>query len=37
MNTNPKDLLGFEPDEGEEITTEMLEELSNGKGNDEDE
>lgn len=37
MAQNPKDLLGIEIPEGEEITQETLDELSNGKGDDENE
>jgi hypothetical protein len=37
MTANEKILTGIEPAEGEIFTPEMLEELSNGKGDDEDE
>ena len=37
MAVNPKDLLGVDVLEGEEITQETLNELSNGKEDDEDE
>lgn len=37
MTLDPKDLVGVELAEGEEITAETLDELSNGKGDDEDE
>lgn len=37
MTVDPKDLLGMEVPEGEEITAETLDELSNGKGDDENE
>jgi hypothetical protein len=37
MNARLKELLGIEPAEGEEFTEETLDELSNGKGDDEDE
>ena len=37
MAVDPKDLAGVELAEGEEITAETLDELSNGKGDDEDE
>jgi hypothetical protein len=38
MNANdPKNILGVELSEGEVITEETVEELSNGKGNDENE
>lgn len=37
MAVDPKDLAGIELAEGEEITAETLDELSNGKGDDEDE
>lgn len=37
MAVDPKDLAGVELAEGEEITAKTLDELSNGKGDDEDE
>jgi hypothetical protein len=37
MNASPKDLFGIEPKEGEEFTEETALELSNGKGDDDDE
>jgi hypothetical protein len=37
MNADAKELFGIEPKEGEEFTQETLDELSNGKGDDEDE
>ena len=37
MAVDPKDLAVIELAEGEEITAETLDELSNGKGDDEDE
>ncbi len=37
MLTDPKNILDVELGAGEEITAETLEELSNGKGDDDDE
>jgi hypothetical protein len=37
MNDDIKELLGIEPAEGEEFTEETVAELSNGKGDDENE
>jgi hypothetical protein len=37
MNADAKDLFGIEPKDGEVFTEETLDELTNGKGDDEDE
>lgn len=37
MTIDTKTLLGIEPAEGEEFTEETVAELSNGKGDDDDE
>lgn len=37
MSTDIKNLLGFEPNEGEEITADTIDELSNGKEDGENE
>jgi hypothetical protein len=37
MNVNINELLGIEPAAGEEFTEETVAELSNGKGDDENE
>ena len=36
MNESIKELLGIELAEGEEFTQETVDELSNGKGNDDE-
>jgi hypothetical protein len=37
MNASAKELFGIEAENGEVFTEETLDELSNGKGDDEDE
>ena len=37
MNSEIKEILGFEPNEGEEITEDTINEFLNGKGEDENE